>query len=62
MVFGMPDEYVDPSGNTQAFRAFANSPEPAAAPAAPASKLPLIIGIAVAAVVVIALIAWLALG
>jgi hypothetical protein len=63
MVFGMSDEYVDPSGNTQAFRAFANSPEPEPAAIAPesASKLPLMIGIAVAAVVVIALVAWLAL-
>ncbi|MEV4758295.1 hypothetical protein AB0J86_24695 [Micromonospora sp. NPDC049559] len=57
----MADEYVDPSGNTQAFRAFANTPE-RAEQAEPSSKLPLIIGVVVAAVVVIALVAWLALG
>ena len=56
----MPDEHRDPSGNTEAFRAFANSPEPAAAE--PPSKLPLMIGVAVAAVVLIGLIGWLALG
>jgi hypothetical protein len=61
MVFGMPDEYVDPSGNTQAFRAFANAPQPAAETAEPPSKLPLIIGAAAVAVVLIALIAWFAL-
>ena len=54
----MPDETVDPSGNTEAFRAFTNTP---AEPERPASKLPLIIGGIVAAVVVIGLIAWLAL-
>jgi hypothetical protein len=52
-------EYEDPSGNTQAFRAFAQSTEPAAEPS---SKLPLIIGVAALAIVVIALVAWLALG
>lgn len=58
MVVGMSEDYVDPSGNTQQFKAFADRSEPAA-PAAP-SKLPLIIGAAVAAVVVLALIVWLA--
>jgi hypothetical protein len=54
----MPDETVDPSGNTEAFRAFTSTPaetEPAA------SKLPLIIGGVVLAAAVIALILWLAL-
>lgn len=61
MVIGMPDTYQDPSGNTEAFRAFAHpAAEPPPAPAK-SSNLPLIIGVAVAAVVVIALIAWLAL-
>jgi hypothetical protein len=62
MVFGMPDEYVDPSGNTQAFRAFAQPPEQAAEAVAPSSKLPLIIALVVAAVVVVVLVAWFALG
>lgn len=61
MVVGMPDEYVDPSGDTQAFRAFVESTEPAAARPS-AAKLPLIIGAAVGAVVILALIGWLALG
>jgi hypothetical protein len=53
----MSDNSVDPSGNTEAFRAFTNAPpEPAAA-----SRTPLIIGGAVVAVVVLALILWLAL-
>jgi hypothetical protein len=57
MVSRMPDNSVDPSGNTEAFRAFSNTPpEPAAA-----SKTPLIIGAALVAVLLIALIAWLAL-
>lgn len=58
MVFDMPDEYADQSGNTQAFRAFVQTPE--AAPQS-SSKLPMFIGIAVVAVVVIALLAWFAL-
>lgn len=55
MVVRMPDNSVDPSGNTEAFRAFTqNAPEE---PAATASRTPLIIG-AVVAVVVIAVIIW----
>lgn len=61
IVVAMSDDYVDPSGNTEAFRAFAQTAEPAGATAA-ASKLPLIVGIAVAAVVVVALIGFFALG
>ncbi|MDG4784711.1 hypothetical protein O7626_01985 [Micromonospora sp. WMMD1102] len=56
----MVDQHPDPSGNTEAFRAFAQSPEAAAAE--PPSRLPLIIGIALAVVVVVALVGWLALG
>ncbi|MET0414862.1 MAG: hypothetical protein ABW022_02425 [Actinoplanes sp.] len=54
----MSDNSVDPSGNTEAFRAFTqNSPqEPPAA-----SKTPLIVGAAVVAVVLVALIVWLVL-
>lgn len=58
MVVRMSDNSVDPSGNTEAFRAFThNTPqEPATA-----SKTPLIVGGVVVAVVLVALIAWLAL-
>ena len=56
----MPDEYADPSGNTEAFRAFAQSPDPAGKPAP--SKLPVIIGSAVLAVLLIALAVWVFLG
>ena len=56
IVVAMSDNHVDPSGNTEAFRAFTQSApqEPAAA----ATKSPLIIA-AVAAVVILALIIWL---
>ncbi|WP_199853349.1 MULTISPECIES: hypothetical protein [unclassified Plantactinospora] len=56
----MADQHPDPSGNTEAFRAFVHSPE--SATAEPPSRLPLIAGIAVAVVVVAALVGWLALG
>jgi len=53
----MSDNSVDPSGNTEAFRAFTNVPqEPESA-----AKTPLIIGGVVAVVVVIALIVFLAI-
>ncbi|MFU8852393.1 hypothetical protein ACNAW0_15595 [Micromonospora sp. SL1-18] len=55
----MAENYTDPSGNTAQFRAFVDSPDRAAAAQAP-SRLPLIAGIAVA-VVIVALVAWLAL-
>lgn len=57
IVLRMSDNNVDPSANTEAFRAFTHNtaPEPAAA-----SKTPLIIGVVVVAVVLIALIVWLA--
>jgi hypothetical protein len=54
----MSDNPVDPSGNTEAFRAFTRTPEPET-PAA--SRTPLIIGGAVVAVVLIAVVVWLAL-
>ncbi len=54
MVARMSDNSVDPSGNTEAFRAFTNTPpEPAAA-----SKTPLIIGGVIVAVIVLAVIIW----
>ncbi|GIE27577.1 hypothetical protein Ait01nite_006220 [Actinoplanes italicus] len=53
----MSDNQVDPSGNTEAFRAFTRTTPDAEAP----SKLPLVIGGVVAAVVLIAVIVWLAL-
>ena len=58
MVLPMSDNHVDPSGNTEAFRAFTkNTPEEPAA-----SKNPLIIaGVVGAVVVVLALVLWLAL-
>lgn len=57
----MAENYTDPSGNTAQFRAFVDTPEAAPAASAP-SRLPLIVGGVAAAVVVIALVAWLALG
>ncbi|GAA4956625.1 hypothetical protein [Actinoplanes utahensis] len=55
----MADNQVDPSGNTEAFRAFTRTTPPEAE--AP-SKTPFVIGGVVAVVVVvIALLAWLAL-
>ncbi|MGN9779033.1 hypothetical protein ACTMS0_25210 [Micromonospora sp. H33] len=56
----MPDNYSDPAGNTAAFRTFANTPEPEAP--AVGGRAPLLVGAAVAAVVLIVLAAWLALG
>ena len=55
MVVRMSDNHVDPSGNTEAFRAFSQnaSQEPATA-----SRTPLIIGAAVVAVLLIAVILW----
>ena len=50
----MSDNSVDPSGNTEAFRAFSNTPaEPAAG-----SSAPLIIGGVVVALIVLAVIVW----
>ncbi|NJP32244.1 hypothetical protein [Micromonospora thermarum] len=56
----MPENYTDPAGNTEAFRVFANTPEPQAPTAA--GRAPLLVGAAVAAVVLVVLAAWLALG
>ncbi|SIN18393.1 hypothetical protein [Micromonospora cremea] len=56
----MPENYTDPSGNTEAFRAFTQTPE-ATAPAESPSRLPLIIGAAVVVVLLVAIVAWLAL-
>ncbi|WP_262284818.1 hypothetical protein [Micromonospora sp. MA102] len=58
----MAENYTDPSGNTAQFRAFVDSPESAPAAAETPSRLPLFAGIGVAAVVVVAVILWLALG
>jgi hypothetical protein len=60
----MADEYEDPSGSTMAFRAYMNRQEQAqeqqaAAPAK--SHLPLIIGGAVAALVVVGVLLFLVL-
>ncbi|SBT46981.1 hypothetical protein GA0070611_3567 [Micromonospora auratinigra] len=59
MVTRMAENHTDPSGNTAQFRAFVDAPDTAAAAPTP-SRLPLIAGIG-AAVVVVALVAWLAL-
>jgi hypothetical protein len=61
MVTGMPENYTDPSGNTEAFRTFAQTPEPAAPVQAAPSRTPLIIGAAVVVVLLVILVAWLAL-
>jgi hypothetical protein len=54
----MPDNTVDPSGNTEAFRAFTqHAPEEPAT----ASRTPLIIGAAIVAVILVA-VAWIAFG
>ncbi|WP_165947353.1 hypothetical protein [Micromonospora sp. 15K316] len=57
----MSENYTDPSGNTEAFRAFAHTPEPAA-PAATASRVPMIVGAAVVVVVLVAVAVWVAVG
>jgi hypothetical protein len=57
MVLRMSDNSVDPSGNTEAFRAFQSTPPE---PASTASKTPLIVTGVVVAVVLIAVIVWLA--
>ncbi|MER7331520.1 MULTISPECIES: hypothetical protein [unclassified Micromonospora] len=56
----MPENHTDPSGNTAAFRAFANTAEPEAP--AGASRTPLLVGAGAVAVVLVALLAWLTLG
>ena len=55
----MPEDVNDPSANTQAFQAWVNQ-QPAAEPVR--SKAPLAIGIAIAVVIVLGLLLWLALG
>ncbi|MGC4744460.1 hypothetical protein ACLQ28_02175 [Micromonospora sp. DT201] len=55
----MPENYTDPSGNTEAFRAFTETPE-AAVPTEAPSRIPLIVGVVVV-VLVVAVVAWLAL-
>jgi hypothetical protein len=58
MVFRMSDNRVDPSGNTEAFRAFTQDAAQQPQQPAPASKTPLIIGGVAVVVVLIALIIW----
>jgi hypothetical protein len=60
MVVAMSDEYMDPSGNTEAFRSFVQKAPAEAEP--PPSRLPLIIGIAVLAAALIALVLFLIFG
>jgi hypothetical protein len=54
----MSNEYADPSGNTEQFKAFVHAPAPEPA----RSRTPLVVGAAVAAVVLVALVAFLLLG
>ncbi|MBB2946201.1 hypothetical protein ACQP2E_34455 [Actinoplanes sp. CA-015351] len=54
----MSDNSVDPSGNTEAFRAFTRTTSDSESSS---SKLPFVIGGVVALVVLIALVTWLAL-
>jgi hypothetical protein len=56
MVVRMSDNRVDPSGNTEAFRAFTDNPSPEP-PAA--SRTPLIAGVVVVAVVLIGILIYL---
>ncbi|KOX03961.1 hypothetical protein ACWD6L_03825 [Micromonospora profundi] len=57
-VTGMAENYTDPSGNTEAFRAFTQTPEAAGSTESP-SRLPLIIGVAAVVVLLVAVVAWL---
>ncbi|HWS32009.1 MAG TPA: hypothetical protein VN408_04615 [Actinoplanes sp.] len=52
----MSDNHVDPSGNTEAFRAFTRTTPDSEAP----SRLPFLLIGGVAAIVLIGLLAWLA--
>ncbi|MFF5179404.1 hypothetical protein ACFY2Q_15400 [Micromonospora sp. NPDC000316] len=54
----MAENYTDPSGNTEAFRAFTQTPETAGVAEAP-SRLPLILGAVAVVVLLVALVAWL---
>ncbi|WP_165521829.1 hypothetical protein [Micromonospora zingiberis] len=54
----MAENYTDPSGNTQAFRAFAA--DTTETPAESSSRTGLIIGVAVLVVLLVALAGWLA--
>jgi hypothetical protein len=59
MVGAMSDNHpVDPSGNTEAFRAFTSTPEEPATK----SNIPLIVGALAVAVLLVALFLWLATG
>jgi hypothetical protein len=53
----MSDPQIDPAGNTQQFKAFAQRREPEAAPSKPSYLVPVIVGVAV--VIVVAVIAFL---
>ncbi|WP_422771608.1 hypothetical protein ACN28C_00210 [Plantactinospora sp. WMMC1484] len=56
----MVEQHSDPSGNTEAFRAFAHSSQPTADERP--SRLPLILGVAIVGVALVVLAGWLALG
>ncbi|MGC5013176.1 hypothetical protein ACLQ2R_20660 [Streptosporangium sp. DT93] len=54
-------QQVDPAGNTQAFRAFAQRKDPEAAPEKRSLVLPITVGVVVAVLVIIAVVAYLVL-
>lgn len=57
-----PEGQQDPAGSTQMFRAFVEEGEPQQQAAAPSgSRTGLIVGVAIAALAVVAVVAWLAL-
>lgn len=56
----MSDPHIDPAANTQAFRAFAQQQDAAAAQEQP-SRLPIWLGVGAALVVVLAVVAYLLL-
>jgi hypothetical protein len=59
MVGAMSDNHpVDPSGNTEAFRAFTSTPEEPVTK----SNTPLIVGAAAVVVLLLALVLWLGAG
>ncbi|WP_214109987.1 hypothetical protein [Acrocarpospora catenulata] len=57
----MSDPQVDPAGNTQQFKAFARQQDTASANEQP-SRLPIWIGVGVTLLVVIAVVAYIAIG
>ena len=55
IVLRMPDEYMDPSGNTSQFRAFVSEPEPAPEPS---RRIAILVAGGVLAALALALAVW----